>query len=110
MWEKSGVCSDIFHHIHILTFLTIHLEFLSLFIICVTLHGSCYLLVLNLLSQAAQKDREITSSPTILLWLIATLNMLIMEKIRAWLSKLLAFFKDYILVLQQTIRGKENGW
>lgn len=94
MWEKSRVCSDIFCQIHVLTSLTIHLEFPSLFIICVTLHGSCYLQVLNLLSWAAQKDREITSSPTILLWLIATLNMLIMEKIRAWLSKLLAFLKN----------------
>lgn len=88
------VWSDIFLHIHILTCLTIHLEFPSLFIICVILYGSCYLQVLNLLSQAAQKDHKITSSPTILLWLIATLNILIMEKIRAWLSKLLAFLKS----------------
>lgn len=113
MWEESGVCSDIFRHICILTFLTIHLEFLSLFIICVTLHGSCYLQVLNLLSQAAQKDHEITSFPTILLWLIATLNRLIMEKIRAWLSKLLAFLKNISLYCnkpreEKRIAGEEG--
>lgn len=63
--------------------------FLLFFLI---LYGSCYLQVLSLLSQAAQKDNKITSSPTLLLQLTVTLNIPIMEKIRAR-SQVLAFLK-----------------